>query len=74
MHINLKNFGPILKKFRDRQNLSQEELALNCCLERSYISVLERNIKKPGLKTISVLCRGLGIKASELFKALEDHD
>ncbi|MED4227916.1 helix-turn-helix transcriptional regulator [Neobacillus cucumis] len=69
-----KNFGAVLKTLRKQQNLSQECLAFNSSLDRTYISILERDIKKPGYDTIIALSAGLGIKASELFKHLEEHD
>lgn len=67
------HFGKVLKKLRKSQQLSQEGLADRCSRDRSYISLLERNLKKPGLDTIIALSIGLGIKASEILKEIEQH-
>jgi transcriptional regulator with XRE-family HTH domain len=65
-------FAAALRDLRTRANLSQEELALNCNLDRTYISLLERNKRQPTLTTFFVLSRGLGISASELLNVVED--
>ena len=38
-------FARNLKKIRDHKNLSQEELAEKCGLDRTYIGILERREK-----------------------------
>ena len=38
-------FARNLRKFRERVNLSQEELAAKCGLDRTYIGTLERKEK-----------------------------
>ena len=67
------HFGKVLKKLRKTQKLSQEGLAHRCSRDRSYISLMERNIKKPSLATIFALSIGLDMKASEIIKEIEQH-
>ncbi|MFF2449924.1 helix-turn-helix domain-containing protein [Neobacillus sp. NPDC058068] len=67
------HFGMVLKDLRKAQQLSQEGLADRSSLDRSYISSLERNLKKPGLDTIIALAAGLDMKVSEMFKEIEEH-
>jgi transcriptional regulator with XRE-family HTH domain len=67
------NFGIVLKKLRNAQQLSQEGLADRCNRHPSYISLMERNIKKPSLDTIIALAIGLGMKASEMLIEVEQH-
>jgi transcriptional regulator with XRE-family HTH domain len=65
------DFGKALKRLRKERNLSQEKLADLSGLDRSYISILERNLKLPSLYTILALASGLGIKASEFIMEME---
>lgn len=58
---NIPNFGQTLKLFRVATNLSQEELAEKSDLDRTYISMLERNVKSPTLQTMLNLCDALNI-------------
>ena len=62
---NLK-FGQALKEARLSKGLSQEELALESELDRTYISMLERDVKNPTLGTISKLAKSLGITPLDL--------
>jgi transcriptional regulator with XRE-family HTH domain len=66
-----QDFGKALKRLRKDRKLSQEELADLSGLDRSYISILERNLKLPSLYTILALASGLGIKASEFIMEME---
>ena len=69
----MENFGIVLKKLRNAQKLSQEMLAYRCDRHPSYISLLERNQKKPSLDTVVALAIGLNMKASEMLKEIEQH-
>jgi len=53
--------------------MSQEELALSSELDRTFISMLERNERAPSLTTIFKLAESLDIKASELMKLVENN-
>ena len=64
-------FGRALKDLRIAAGLSQEELAFQANLHRTYISQLERGIKSPSLKTIIRVSEALGIKASVLLRKVE---
>jgi transcriptional regulator with XRE-family HTH domain len=67
------DFGTVLKRLRKMQRLTQEGLAYNSSLNRSFISSLERNLKNPSLCTINALAAGLGMMAWELLKEVEEH-
>lgn len=49
----LKIFGETLRTIRKERNLSQTDLAYICCLDRTYISGLERGRRNPTLKVIA---------------------
>jgi DNA polymerase V len=65
------NFGSALKECRERANMSQEELALASDLDRTYISMLERNVKAPTLTTLGKISTALKIKSSFLLDLAE---
>jgi|SRR5690554_1121940 len=54
-------FGQVLKECRLKAGLSQEELALESGLDRTYISMLERGVKIPTLSTLVKLSKALSV-------------
>ena len=65
------NFGVALKECRERAHMSQEELAFASQLDRTYVSMLERNLKAPTLTTLNRICAALNIKTSLLLSLAE---
>ncbi len=65
-------FGQIIRGLRKQRKLSQEKLAFESELDRSFISHLERGRKQPSLLTIFQLARSLKIPPSKLIAAVED--
>ncbi|RKN77175.1 XRE family transcriptional regulator [Paenibacillus ginsengarvi] len=63
--------GKTLKAIRIKQSLSQEDLAHECGVDRSYISMIEVGRNEPSVSKIFDLCRGLNIKPSEFIKLVE---
>lgn len=61
----------VLKEYRTKNNLSQEELADNCDLDRTYISLLERGKRKPTLSVIFNICNSLKVKPSVFIAKIE---
>ena len=59
-------FGQELRKARKAVGISQEKLALQVGLDRTYISMLERGIRQPSLATIFRICEALEIDSVEL--------
>lgn len=66
-----KAFGAILRRNREEKGLSQEELALNCGLDRTFISLLERGLRQPSLSTVFNVAEQLGVSANELVRQVE---
>lgn len=64
-------FAIVLKTFRVKRLLTQEKLAHKCELDRTYISLLERGMRKPTLATIFALAEALNVKPSELVSETE---
>jgi transcriptional regulator with XRE-family HTH domain len=63
-------FGDSLRKLRNERQLSQEEFALLCGLDRTYISGLERGTRNPTLKVLDLIATSLDISISELLSEL----
>ena len=66
-----KVFGKVLKQRRELLNLSQEELAFEAGLHRTYISLLERGVKSPTLNVLFRLANALDIPASQFIQEIE---
>ena len=45
-------FGLVLKDLRNERGLSQQQLAFDSDLDRTYISLLERGLRLPTLGTV----------------------
>lgn len=59
-----KAFGCVLRKFRKQKLMTQEALAFESGLDRTYISLLERGERSPTLDTIMAVCTALQITLS----------
>ncbi len=64
---SLALFGVHLVKLRKARQLSQEKLALNSGLARSYVSGIERGQRNVSLVNICVLARTLDVSPSEML-------
>jgi transcriptional regulator with XRE-family HTH domain len=54
-------FGDVLRDCRTKAGISQENLAFNADLDRTYISLLERGLRQPTLETLFRLANVLEI-------------
>lgn len=64
-------FGQVLRTLRRQAGLSQEDLALRADLQRNYISLLERGMNSPSIKTLFKLASTLGTNPSALLAETE---
>lgn len=64
-------FGEVLRRYRLREEISQEELAFLAGVDRSFISRLERGIRQPSITTLIGLGLALGIPAADLVRETE---
>lgn len=67
-----KAFGAALRDFRKDRGLTQEALAFECHLDRTYISLLELGTSSPTLDTIMALCAALGISLTAFAARIEE--
>jgi transcriptional regulator with XRE-family HTH domain len=64
----LIEFGAKVKEFRLRKGLSQERLAEDCNLDRTYVSGVERGKRNISLKNIYKISRALQISPADFFE------
>ncbi len=62
-----RTFGKALRVVRKSRNLTQLKLAKRCELDRTFISLLERDLRQPTLPTIFKLSAALNIPPSSLI-------
>ncbi len=60
-------FGANIKKLRLERNLSQESLANECNIDRTYISSIEKGERNITLIIIEKLAKGLNVEIAKLF-------
>lgn len=63
----LKAFGKSLKKLREKNGFSQEELANIADVSLSQISRIERGVINPTICTVRELAKALNVRTSEMF-------
>jgi transcriptional regulator with XRE-family HTH domain len=71
-HVTLIRFGEKVREIRKEQNLSQEELAHNAELHRTYIGMIERAEKNITLINIEKIAVALNVKIKDLLSINEN--
>jgi transcriptional regulator with XRE-family HTH domain len=59
--------GANVKRLREAKGLSQEELAFEADMHRTYVSGIERGRRNPTVTVVERLADALGAKTSELL-------
>ena len=62
-----RRVGLNLKRIRQERGLSQEELAFESGLHRTYISGVERGVRNPTVIVLEKIARALKVPAAELL-------
>ncbi|MDD2496238.1 MAG: XRE family transcriptional regulator [Tissierellia bacterium] len=66
------NIGENIKRLRNANSLTQQELADRCELTKGYISQLERNLTSPSIATLTDILECLGTDLSSFFNEAID--
>ena len=66
-----KSFGDAVRKYRLKIGLSQEKLAEEAGLHRTYISDIERGDRNVSLVNIRRLAKALKIQSSDIMKEID---
>ena len=64
-------FGQVLRDARKKAEISQEQLGLMAGLDRTYISLLERGLRQPSLKTVFALAGVLNTEPSKMIASVK---
>lgn len=65
-------FGIVLRDLRQARSLSQEALAQESELDRTFISLLERGLRQPSLTTILQLAKPLAVSPENIVASVMD--
>jgi len=63
--------GQNIKKLREKNAWTQEELAERAQLHISYIGQIERGLRYPSLRVLFKIADALEVKISDLFKGID---
>jgi transcriptional regulator with XRE-family HTH domain len=61
------NFGAIIRKYRERFNITQKELSKDLNVTSTYLSAIENGRKEPSISLLRHVCKALGIPEEVLF-------
>lgn len=64
-------FGQVLREVRKEKGISQEQLALQSDIDRTYISKLEKGLYQPTLSTLFAIAPVLGCPPAELVERVD---
>jgi transcriptional regulator with XRE-family HTH domain len=64
--------GVNVRHHRRLKGMSQEQLALDAGMERSYVSDLERGTRNPSVRALGRLANALGVEPGLLLEARPD--
>lgn len=67
--ITDEQLGEVLKSFRKQKNMNLRELAIKADLGHPHLSLLERGKRGFSVKTLSGLCKSLGLTLEIRFTA-----
>lgn len=62
-----RRVGLNVKRYRKERGFSQEGLALECGVHRTYVSGVERGIRNPTVVVLEKIAKGLGVAPSRLL-------
>ncbi len=63
-----KQVGLNVRRYRETKGWSQEELAFECGLHRTYISGIERGVRNPTVTSLERIAQTLEVEPFELLK------
>jgi transcriptional regulator with XRE-family HTH domain len=67
-----KAFGQALREIRQGKEISQERLGLDAGFDRTYISLIERGINSPTIRTVVKLAGVLRVAPSKIVGRMEE--
>lgn len=68
---HLKGVGETIRELRNELEISQEQLAYNSSLDRTYIGSVERGERNISVLNLKKIADALNVNTSDLLKNLE---
>src|SRR3970040_747830 len=69
---DLLDYGTAIERLRERRALSREDLARASGVSYSYLSEVERGLKRPSTDVLARLATALDMLPSELLRKIEE--
>jgi transcriptional regulator with XRE-family HTH domain len=66
-----KKIGLRIKEIRTKNNLTQEQLAWEADVDRTYMNHVENGRKNISIKSLEKIIKGLGTSFAEFFKDIK---
>jgi transcriptional regulator with XRE-family HTH domain len=66
-----KAFGHAIREARANRKLSQEQLAFDCGFDRTYISLVERGLRSPTIRSLVRMAEVLEVSPSSIVARME---
>jgi transcriptional regulator with XRE-family HTH domain len=66
--------GRNVRVARHARGMSQEQLAFEAEMKRSYVSDLERGTRNPSVRALGRLAKALGVEPGDLLRQTEKRD
>ena len=67
-----KAFGKAFRDIRTSRDVSQEQLALLAGFDRTYMSLVERGLRSPTIRTLVKLAEVLEVRPSKILRGMEE--
>jgi transcriptional regulator with XRE-family HTH domain len=67
----VKAFGQALREMRKGRKISQEQLAFDSGFDRTYVSMVERGVRSPTIRSLVRLAEVLQVPSSEIVLRME---
>jgi len=65
------SLGQVMRAFRQRRDLSQEELGDRAGVHRTYVGQVERGERNPSFESLDRLLRALGVSWAQFGAAVD---
>jgi transcriptional regulator with XRE-family HTH domain len=66
-----KQLGEVVREVREEKDISQDGLAREMNTDRTTISLIERGLRSPYIRTLMQIGAALNVPPSEIFRRLE---
>lgn len=69
------NIGPVIRRLRQAQNLTLEDLAERAEISASHVSLIERSKREPSFDNLTAITQSLGLPLSVfILLCVEEND